>query len=260
MTLQERILEALGEHALEPASLYKAMSGDLASAVDFALRGLLKTCQVTFELGRYQRASTRGKMRAESTSPAAPAGPLAKPTPSSPAPVAAAPARQGEPATKRCRRCGERKPLTEFPSFQSRGCKACVKRIGRPSAKTRCCRRCGLEKPLEEFQESNLGTGKLRTCRSCMRVLSRRRDVADKSARTVTAAPVVPLASIEAAKADIPPSRKITFSAALRARLVERMRIKAEELQIACRHVAALREELADIEELVRMASEEGTP
>lgn len=93
-----------------------------------------------------------------------------------------------------------------------------------------------------------------------MRVLSRRRDVADKSARTVTAAPVVPLASIEAAKADIPPSRKITFSAALRARLVERMRIKAEELQIACRHVAALREELADIEELVRMASEEGTP
>ncbi len=58
MTLQERVLEALGEKALTPRTLYAALSGELASAIDFALGALMKRGAVTLELGHYHRTNS----------------------------------------------------------------------------------------------------------------------------------------------------------------------------------------------------------
>ena len=55
MTLQERILEVLGEGALDGKALYSNLSGELPSAVDFALRGLMRDGKVKQTDGTYLR-------------------------------------------------------------------------------------------------------------------------------------------------------------------------------------------------------------
>lgn len=56
VTLQERVLEALGEKALKPQALYTALSGESPSGIEDALRDLMKRGIVSLALGHYQRA------------------------------------------------------------------------------------------------------------------------------------------------------------------------------------------------------------
>jgi hypothetical protein len=136
MTLQERVLEALGEKALKPQALYSAMSGENVTAVDAALQALLKRGVVSFELGHYQRSGLTSKVvvaKMEATPAAlAPASPL----------VRRGPGRPPNP-TRCCKRCGVDKPLEEFPDSNLPGvgklrtCRACMRRLhsergGRP--------------------------------------------------------------------------------------------------------------------------------
>lgn len=105
MRLQERILEALGEHALKPRALYDALSPASPAEIDCGLGALRRARKVSFELGFYQRTEyPRG-------SP--PTGEQALPPAASTATIAAA----GGPETamRRCRRCGHPKPLAAFP-------------------------------------------------------------------------------------------------------------------------------------------------
>lgn len=136
MTLQERVLEALGEKALKPQALYGAMSGENITAVDAALQALLKRGAVSFELGHYQRSGLASKVVVKVEAPrVAPA--TSMPQPAQP--------RRGRPPspTRCCKRCGIDKPIEEFPDSNLPGkgklrtCRACMRRLhaergGRP--------------------------------------------------------------------------------------------------------------------------------
>jgi hypothetical protein len=113
MTLQERVLEALGEKALKPQALYTALSGELASAIDFALRGLMKSGIVTLKLGRYQRARL-GSHRSLSQTP-----------------VSQQP-QDARDEQRRCRRCKTWKAVAEFAGDAARICASCKRPSGRP--------------------------------------------------------------------------------------------------------------------------------
>lgn len=213
MSLQTRILEALGDNPLRPHSLHRAMAGESSAGVEAALSGLLKAGIITFELGMYQRArnvsvaTVTGRDRGNPVAAAAIAALRAAPKPV-PAPAAAAPL-----ATQRCKKCGE-------------------------------------EKLLSEFQPSNLGGGiYLKTCKRCA---GRKPNVAISDA-----APVSTRAQ-EASKPQSSPSapRKITFSSGLISRLIEQQRSLAMSVQILQDRLAMKRQDLLDIEELVRIATQ----
>lgn len=289
MTLQERILEALGEHALKPRALYDHFLNDLPASVDFALRGLMKGGQVTFELGHYQRSTSAKPSRptrevghasaALNRGTEAPAGAATRPPGASPPPQSFDPRE----LTKREREVYDlaeqgltRRQITErlgvsanvvsthlsnarnklgvkaklgAPSRQRRSVpapSAAVRLTAAPSregaeaatvgVETRRCQRCRNQKPLERFRPSSLGDGsRLWTCDDCVGSGS---------------------ASNERAKGEVSSVRRPTFSTDLKARLIELQRRKAEELQAACEHVSALRQELADVEEMTRIVTE----
>lgn len=139
MTLQARILEALGEHALKPRALYEALSTDSPAAIDCGLGALLRARKVSLEFGFYQRRDKRAQLTAastESTHEAAPESP--QQTVTVPVVADSKADSKADPEMQRCRRCTIRKLLTDFPL-------------------------------------SNLGNGsRLKTCTACMAVIVRK--------------------------------------------------------------------------------------
>lgn len=66
-----------------------------------------------------------------------------------------------KPHLKRCNRCGQNLPLTNFVNVNSQFCIDCENQIHQPKSKTRKCTQCGKEKNQSEFPEGSS------TCYDC---------------------------------------------------------------------------------------------
>lgn len=224
MTLQERILEALGEKALKPRVLYQVLSGENSAAVDAAVSGLMRRGSITLELGHYERARNPVPAPRNTLEPAPAAAVRLSARPSREGPVAATPASAPIPVAQQCKRCGA-------------------------------------PKLIEEFARSNLPSGGyLKTCKACMRLATGRRKTA---AVVITGKDGVgPLIEIARSPSNEPVKQeaattpgRMTFSPTLLETLIELQRAKAETVMALQSRLTMVREELAAIEEVVRMAT-----
>lgn len=179
MTLQERILEVLGEGALDGKALYRNLSGELPSAVDFALRGLMRDGKVKQTDGVYLRPDIVRVIE-------------------HPAVIELVAAVYGAPPV----------PIT-------------VK-----------CRRCKSPKPLEAYGMDRDGL-RIKTCLVCR-------------------------AAMQVKRPKLVVGDRQTFPPSLIARWIERQTQAAKRVQAACEALSAARQELADIEETVRIMTTRG--
>lgn len=258
MTLQEKILEALGERALPGRALYQALSGENAAAVDVALGQLLKRGLVTKELGAYQRAKHRG-ITAAAANPPAPVQPTkAVPAPQKAAPATAKidkPAASGAPTlTPREREVLElvgRGMTSKMIGDQLRTQKGNV-----DYWRWNACRKLGLRGKAELIAW---------LCKNPVAVSASTTNPAPAAAARVSAAPSHEGAEVatagaapsnEVEKREVPPPAP-RYSPDLRARLIQVQQAKAEQLQWLLKIVDAARQELRDIEAMVRGVSEE---
>jgi DNA-binding CsgD family transcriptional regulator len=224
MTLQERIQEALGEKAVPRNAIYGLLKGDQAASIDGELSMLLKRGAVSFELGCYQRINGHEH-------------PLRQPVPQAPAPLT--PHRQlvvSNGLTPRESQVFEliKSGLTHAEVAQRLGSSvnSVSQHLSAARAKLGIVARAG--RPV--------GSGR------------------ERVEHTGPSAPIVvpvqaPAPPVEVPKIDIEP-RRITFSPDLIVRLVELQRSKAMTLQTLLAMVTMVQQELADVEEIVRMATD----
>lgn len=218
MTLQDRILEALGANGLTPKQLYAHFASDLATAVDFAIRGLVKDARMALVNGVYQRmvAAEHVVVDGDLIVTVGPLVPMAVQSGPVIAPIAPGPATAvlaSHAPMRKCRRCQKSKPLTDY----------------------------ALKSPS--------GTSRLLTCQRCWD------DEAQRALKIEAAKAVPSLPGVTELVRRAEPDRRMTFSPDLVCRLIERQAMAAEELQKACERVQFWRQELADVEEVVRVAT-----
>jgi hypothetical protein len=221
MTLQERVLEALGANGLTPKQLYARMATDSPVAVDFAIRGLVRDNRMTLADGYYRRVGApqveHVVMEGETVVTATPitivdsgngGGGMAVVTVTAPEPATAAVVTPVP--MRKCRRCQTSKPITDFPR---RG----------PST-----------------------TARIMTCQACV-------EYEEGRALRLEAAKKAP--SLPGVTELVQKPGKYTFSPDLVCRLIERQALAAKKLQEACDQVQYWRQELADVEAVVRVAT-----
>ena len=247
MTLQERVLEVIGQKALTARALFQALTGEQPAAIECALTGLLKQGVITLELGHYQLSRlTRLKPQVSSSVvPFVPRMPAV-----TVAPVGSEPSAKGRPA-RRTKELTQRE--REVVEMIGRGMTSSMIGQQLKTAKGNvdywrwnACRKLGLHGKTELI--AWLKDHSLPPAIS---------SPAAKEPTVASAAVKAPLKLQGTTFAEEKPNgRRITFSPDLSARLVELQRSKAMTLQAALDRVSFLRQELADIEELVRMATQ----
>lgn len=232
MTLQERILEALGERAVPCQAIYRTLKGDQPCEIDLALSALLKRGAITRELGHYQRGKVRVKLAPEPQKPA-------PPTVQKPADVVPIDPK-GQELTARER---------EVYSLAVAGfrCREIMKQLGlsAPAVSNHLSnarRKLGIPK----------SSGASNPAPSAAAPLSAAPSSEGAEPATVGAAP----SSNPKPKEEVPAPRKVIFSPAMTTWLIEEQRYTAELLQLAHGKVDQLQERLANLEELVRMATQ----
>lgn len=252
MTPQEKILEALGERALTGRALYQALSGENAAAVDAALSQLLKLGVVTKDLGHYQKAQRRAAVQPGAPAPAKPVPRLAA------AAKAVAPAELVRSAPAKAVSESTRETAALSPRERA------VYELAQKGY-----RRSEIMGQLEisaNAVSTHLSNARLKLgARGAISALTRESKPAPAAAARVSAAPSREGAevatagaapSIEVGKREVPPPAP-RYSPDLRARLIQVQQAKAEELLWLQKLVDAARQELRNVEEMVRMVSEE---
>lgn len=266
VTLQEKILEALGERALPGCALYQALSGENAAAVDVALGQLMKRGLVTKELGAYQRANHRGPVPAPvpTPTPAAPK-PAPRPAPAASTALTVPPARAAQPGPK---------PHASGPARLTAGERAVLEMVSRGMT----------SKMIGEELHIQKGTVDFRRWSACQKLGLKGKSelIAWLRKNTLPTLSVTPAPSATAPKLTAAPSHEGAeaatvgagvlsiggakeeaqppaprYSPDLRARLIQVQQAKAEQLQWLLKIVDAARQELRDIEAMVRGVSEE---
>jgi hypothetical protein len=216
MTLQERVLEALSDYTLSPKQLYAHLVNESAGAVDFAIRGLVKDGKIALVDGYYRRTG---------------------------------------PASERVLAEGDNVlTVTHVKGGTVMGgvivpADSQYTTPAAAAAPLRKCRRCQTPKPITDFPlKSTQGTSRLQTCQACWDYEAERA-LKLKTAKMPASLPGV-AELVQRAMV-----RKPTFSPDLVCRLIEKQSAAAKALQVACDEVQVRRQELADIEELVRIAT-----
>lgn len=240
MRLQERIFEALGLNGLTPKAIYQHFATEPAAAVDFAIRGLVKEGRIALVGGVYQRPRPavedivmEGDTVVTATNLTIVDGGEVREgvvvitvTASEAAAIAASESRLT---------AGYRGPVpvTDIP--------------------TRKCRRCQHPKPLTEFPlKSPSSTARITTCQACVDYENERA----LKAKAAKASPSLPGVAELVRKAE--PDRAPRAPPDLVCRLLERQGMAAKALQVACDEVQRRRQELADIEAVVRIVTGRG--
>lgn len=228
MTLQERILEVLGEKALPPAMLYGKLKGESAALVDAALSALMRNGAVTRELGHYQRGKA-GK----------------PPAPSSAAQNGSAPKERTVVVSIDSKRDVE--PPSPIDQLSSRE-REIFELINSGLKSIEVAQRLGVSKGLVSFH----------LCNARKKLGIKVRCGAPGGARPSAPKPALAAAAPGAKPTTVGAAairKRPTFSPDLIARLVARQKAKAEEVQAHCDRLSLARQELADIEEMVRIAT-----
>jgi len=243
MRLQERIFEALGLNGLTPKAIYQHFATDPAAAVDFAIRGLVKEGRIALVNGVYQRPRSaapevehvvmEGDTVVTATNLTIVDGGEVKEgvalitvTASEAVAIAASESRQ--PA-------GYRGPVPDG------------------AVPIRKCRRCQAPKPLTDFPlKGTTGAARMMTCRTCWDYEAERA----LKAKAAKAHPSLPGVTelVRRTESDRTPQ----LAPDLVVRLIERQSAAAKALQVACDEVQRRRQELADIEAVVRMVTGRG--
>lgn len=262
MTLQERVLEALGERALTPKALYLAMSNDSAPAIDCALGALMRGNYVTFELGHYQR--TKRKMPTPKSAPplisnaGSVVAPITTSTPISalqpklvpqvktPPPVAPA-----DPLTKR-----EREIFDLIAGGLSNAEAGARLRLSAGCISYYLCtarKKLGIKVQLGARTRDEHAP---KSAPSAAVQLSAEPSPSRGAEGSGPATVETKVVSFPVTKEELKPAPcRPTFSPGLIARLVEEQRSLAMSLQAMLDRVSYTRQRLADVEELVRIAT-----
>lgn len=240
MTLEERVLEVLTERPLRRPAIFGCLIDDSRAAVDQALVGLVKRRKIEMVDGFYRRAPEPPSSTTVSIAVASRNGPPRKP--------------DGKVAARRSVDMLTPRQREIFDLFES------------GLANAEIAARLNLSIGCVKSQLSNARQRLGQSPKSAPSVVvptSAAPSPEDADPATVGAAQPsneLPKGEVRAPATVVPlkPVRRITVSPGVRARLIEQQREKAEAVQMYCNLLAEARQELADIEEIVRIVSAEG--
>jgi DNA-binding CsgD family transcriptional regulator len=270
MTPAEKILEALGEKALQPRALWAALKNEQPAAIEAALSMLQRSGQITFELGHYQRGNVKKPLPPPSALISIPQRLETVVVDAHEPP----PLKRASPGRRYCPRCRKVKASAEFAGPGARACEGCAKPVGRPSRGEIPAPAPAPGDPLTPRQRQVFDLAERgRSGREISKVLGLSEGCvsthlsfarAKMAGSRLNSAPSAAVQlSVVSSREDAGPAtvgadlprKRITFSPELTARLIEEQRSLAMALQAALDRVSHMRQRLGDVEELVRMAT-----